>query len=40
MTDVPAPRREGVPLLLRFAGVLSRTILRVLARVTIEVVAQ
>jgi 1-acyl-sn-glycerol-3-phosphate acyltransferase len=38
MTDAPPqPPSKGVPLLLRFAGVLSRSILRVLARVTVEV---
>ena len=34
MTDLPS---KGVPLLLRFAGLLSRTMLRLGARVTIEV---
>lgn len=29
--------RTGVPLLLRFAGVLSRTLLRLMARVTVEI---
>ena len=38
MTDQPAKGpSKGVPLLLRFAGVLSRTLLRLGAKVTVEV---